>query len=103
MLKDFIVETVNQGRIRWQRHALERMMERNIFRTDVKQVLVKGELIEEHPDDSPFPSGLFLGYINDKPLHVVVGGDKENKWCYVVTAYHPDLEHFEPDFKTRKK
>lgn len=103
MIKEFIVETVDRGRVRWQRHALERMMERGIFRTDVKQVLLEGELIEEYPDDSPFPSGLFLGFINEDPLHVVAGADRESEWCYVVTAYQPDLEHFEPDFKTRKK
>lgn len=102
MIKEFVVKTVNKGRLRWQRHALERMMERDIFRNDVKHVLLEGELIEDYPNDHPFPSGLFLGFINGKPLHVVVGADRESEWCYIVTAYRPDLEHFEPDFKTRK-
>jgi hypothetical protein len=102
MFKKFIFDTVSRKRIRWQRHVLERMMGRDIFRNDVKQVLLEGELIEQYPDDDPFPSGLFLGFINDKPLHVVVGADREQTWCYVVTAYRPDLEHFENDFKTRK-
>ncbi len=62
MIEEFIIDMVEQGRIRWQRHALERMIERNISRSDIKQILLKGELIEEYSDDHPFPSGLFLGF-----------------------------------------
>lgn len=71
-----IAEIVKQGRIQWQRHALERMLERNIFREDVKQVLINGEMIEDYPDDQPFPSGLFLGFQKNNPLHVVAAVDK---------------------------
>jgi hypothetical protein len=62
-----------------------------------------GELIEEYPDDHPFPSGLVLGFINRAPLHVVVAVDKEVDCCYIITAYQPDSEYFESDYKTRKK
>ena len=103
MIETFVVKAVNRGRIRWQRHALERMMERGIYRNDVKHVLSEGELIEEYPDDHPLPSGLFLGFIDENPLHVVTAIDKETDWCYIITAYRPDSEHFEQDFKTRKK
>ena len=103
MFKELLIEAVKRGRIKWQRHALERMMERNIYRSEVKQVLLKGELIEEYIDDHPLPSGLFLKFINKMPLHVVAAVDKETNWCYIVTAYHPDSNHFESDFKTRKR
>jgi len=26
-----------------------------------------------------------------------------NEWAYVITVYEPDLEHFEADYKTRRK
>jgi hypothetical protein len=52
--------------------------------------------IEDYPDDNPFPSGLFFGWQQDKPLHVVPE-------VYVITAYEPDQEHFEADFRTRRK
>lgn len=45
----------------WQRHALERMMERGISRNTVINVLLAGEVIEDYSDDKPFPSALFLG------------------------------------------
>lgn len=36
---------VSQGRIEWQRHALERMGERGILRSAVKDTLLTGEII----------------------------------------------------------
>lgn len=99
----FISNLIKENRLQWQRHALERMMERGIGRSDVKQVLTQGEIIEDYPDDGPFPSLLVLGFVNGNPLHVVTGIDKDEKWCYIVTVYRPDPHHFEPDFKTRKK
>lgn len=103
MFKESVSEYVNQNRVRWQKHALERMMERDIFRDDVKQALLEGEVIEEYPDDRPHPSGLFLGFIAGEPLHVVVSIDSASHWCYIITAYKPDSKYFEVDFKTRKK
>lgn len=103
MFDELVTQTVIRERIRWQRHAFERMMERDISRDNVKQVFLEGELIEEYRDDHPFPSGLFLGFINDSPTHVVAAVDKEADWCYVITTYRPDLKHFESDYKTRKR
>lgn len=94
--------SVESSRIKWQRHALERMMERGISRKIVKKVLLSGEIIEEYPDDKPFPNALFLGWLEGMPLHVVAALDSQSSCCYVITAYKPNLEHFEPDYKTRR-
>jgi hypothetical protein len=102
MNRDELKIAVENGNIEWQRHALERMMERKIPREAVKEVLKNGEIIEDYPDDKPYPSALFLAWINNEPLHVVAALDNETKWCFVITAYKPDLEHFESDFKTRR-
>ena len=58
---------------------------------------------EQHADDDwPFPSGLFLGWIESRPIHVVAALDAGSSQVFVITAYEPDLEHFESDFRTRK-
>lgn len=98
-----IQSAVRAGNITWQKHAIQRMLERNVYRSDIISVLVSGELIEYYEGDKPFPSGLFLGYVNKKPLHVVAAINKQAEQCYVITAYQPDLKHFNPDFKTRKQ
>jgi len=40
--------------------------------------------------------------LEDDVLHVVAAFDGINACCYVMTAYRPDLEHFENDLKTMK-
>jgi hypothetical protein len=96
-----IGNSVNAGRILWKRHALERMMERGISRTEVKRVILQGNIIEYYPDDYPIPSVL-LAALQPEPLHIVVAYDAESQQCYVITAYRPDLTHFEADFITRR-
>jgi hypothetical protein len=95
-------DAIEHGRIEWLRHAFERMMERNISRDTVKEVLLNGEIIEDYPDDKPYPTALLLGMVKGEPFHVVAALDSENTRCFVITAYKPDLEHFEPDYKTRR-
>jgi hypothetical protein len=90
-------------RVEWQRHALERMAERDIRRSDVMEVLLSGEVIENYPDDQPFPSALFSGWARTRPIHVVSAFDAEGDRAFVVTVYEPDWKHFEPDFKTRRR
>ena len=93
---------IRSSRAEWQRHALERMVERDIRRSDVLEAILSGEEIEDYPIDRPFPSALFLGWIGSRPLHVVVAYDSKNERAYVITAYEPDLLHFEPGFRKRR-
>jgi hypothetical protein len=66
------------------------------------EVLQSGERIEDYPDDTPYPSALFLEFVASKPLHVVAAFDEVNQLAYVITAYEPSLEVFENDYKTRR-
>ena len=52
--------------------------------------------------DRPYPSCLIL-HLEPEPVHVVAAADPVARICHVITAYRPDLEHFEPDFRTRRK
>lgn len=102
--KELITYCVENKKLFWQKHALGRMLERDIYKEEVKIALLKGEVIEEYVDDKPYPSYLILR-INEeyKPLHVVTSIDKQNQRCYIITAYRPDKKHFKDDFKTRRK
>lgn len=69
---------------------------------DVQKVIIQGEIIEQYPDDFPFPSCLLLGLsIDGEYLHACVATDNDR--ILVITAYHPDPDEWEQDFKTRKK
>jgi hypothetical protein len=83
-------------------HAIRRMFERTISRTEVMQAVRFGEVVVKYADDEPFPSFLMLGQVDDRHFHVVVAIEEESKTCYIVTVYVPDPEQWEADFKTRR-
>jgi hypothetical protein len=78
------------------------MLERNISRATVVEAILNGELIEDYSCDKPFPSALFLGWIGQRPIHVIVSYDSSNEKAFVITAYEPDHKHFESGFKKRR-
>jgi len=96
-----IIKALDFGNIEWRKHALERMLERDISRIEVKETLRYGEIIENYETDAPFPSALFF-YINTKAIHVVASLDKETKTIFVITAYVPDSIHFHDNLKQRR-
>jgi hypothetical protein len=102
MDRDRLIEAVKSGKIEWQTHALERMMKRGISTQIVKQVLLEGEIVEDYPDEKPFPTALFLGRFQGEPFHVVAALDSLSGCCFVITVYRPDVNHFESDYKTRR-
>jgi Domain of unknown function (DUF4258) len=81
-------------------HAIQRMAQRGINVEDVRQVLDTGEVIENYPDDFPYPSVLVLGWVRGQPLHIVAATGPSEK--IVITVYEPDPARWEPDFRRRK-
>jgi hypothetical protein len=78
------------------------MFERGISKSDVRAVLATGERLAEYPEDAPFPSYLMLGFVNGVAHHVVLAVDAATKTCHIVTAYLPDADLWEPDFRKRR-
>ncbi len=91
------------GKIIFSGHAVQRMFERGIGTSDVLAVIEYGEIIAEYPEDFPFPSYLLLGWVKERPIHVVVAVNYENRQCYLITAYIPDSKQWHANFKTRRK
>ena len=99
---ELLRELCNNRRIIYSVHSLERLQERDIFRKDVISAIRTGEIIEQYPDDTPYPSCLVFGTsARNKPLHVVCAYDGST--ITVITAYYPSLDKFEIDLKTRKE
>jgi len=67
------------------------MFFRRISKDEIKRTIAYGDVIEEKPDDTPFPSYLILDFVAGRPIHVVFSYDEENDTGYVVTAYIPDI------------
>ena len=91
-----------QGRVVITIHAQERLRQRKIKTKDVKSCIMTGEIIEQYPDDFPFPSCLILGNsVEGKPLHVVMSDNGTES--RIITAYFPDHSKFESDYRHRKE
>ena len=104
-MHDIAMTTVKQmcqnKLLRWTNHILVRLLQRGISMEDVEHTLLSGGIIEQYPDDYPYPSCLILGMPDIKRnLHVVCGISDTELW--LITAYYPDEEEWEPDLKTRK-
>ena len=95
-------EAIAAGRVVWSRHGVVRMQQRGITRAGVLDGLRGGQVIENYPDDVPYPSALVLGFADGRPIHVVVALDTSTPEAHIITVYEPSLEEFEPDWRTRR-
>lgn len=97
-----VQELCNKKALRWTNHMFVRLIQRNISMQDVMNAIMSGEIIEDYPDDYPYPSCLIIGYtVGDKIIHVVCGIGENEVW--LITAYYPDMARWSSDFKTRKE
>lgn len=79
------------------------MFQRRISTDAVEEVALRSStVVEEYPNDKPFPSRLLLGWHHEKALHVHLAVDDGGATLVVVTAYRPDPERWEPGFTRRK-
>jgi hypothetical protein len=68
---------------------------------EVLDTILKGEVIEDYPDDPRGHSCLILGTgIGERPIHVVCA--PKDEYLAVITAYLPTDAEWESDHKTRK-
>lgn len=90
-------------RLVYRTHALRRMLERNISADDVRWVLETGVTIAEYPGDRPIPSRLVLGWVLDRPIHVVAADLENSEITVVITAYQPDPDAWYRGFRLRRQ
>ena len=71
---------------------------------ELLEVLESGEIIEDYPDDKPYPSCLIFGRAQSgRPLHIVCAPVSDETLLIVITTYEPDPNKWEADLKKRKR
>ena len=93
---------MNNPKILFRVHAVQRMFERNISVKKVSQALQSGEAIEDYSAEMPEPSRLLLGFQGKRPFHVVTSENPETKETTIITVYIPDPDKWNKDFRSRK-
>lgn len=94
---------MTQRKIEYRIHAVQRMWQRGITPEEVAEILALGEVIEDYPDDFPYPSRLLLAWVKGRPLHLVVAENTDDNSVIVITVYQPDLMNWLQDYRERRK
>jgi hypothetical protein len=77
------------------------MFERQIEPSVVKSVIQSGTTVESCPEDTPYPSRLVMGWVRDRPVHVVVADNPHDEETIAITAYRPDSMRWDARFSRR--
>jgi len=85
---DRITELIESGEILISHHARVRMFEHNVSTDKLIPIILSGEIIEEYPDDEPYPSILILGFIDAVAYHIVIALCRDH--IRVITVYIPE-------------
>ncbi len=99
-----LVREAAKKKILFLPHAVKQMsrLDRMISTSEVRQTVEKGEVIENYPEDVRGHSCLIMGYGNNRrPIHTVCSPKED--YLAIITAYLPDPEDWENNFKKRKE
>jgi hypothetical protein len=91
------------SRLMFRIHALRQMFQRRISDSEIREILADGVIIEDYPDDTPYPSCLVSGKANHRPIHIVIAYNNVEREAIVITAYEPDPDGWSEDFSMRRK
>ena len=89
---DKIVNAIHANRIRITDHADEQSESYQLTFDEVYFSVLHGEIIEDYPDDKPYPSCLIYGQtFSGDPVHSVWAFNDENRWAVLITVYRPNV------------
>ncbi|HUY78952.1 MAG TPA: DUF4258 domain-containing protein [Ktedonobacterales bacterium] len=92
---------MSYARLVYRVHAVQRMAQRGVSENEVRLIMANGEVIEDYPTDSPYPSQLLLGWSAGRPLHVVAAQNDVDQETNIITVYEPDPARWTADFRRR--
>jgi hypothetical protein len=85
----------------FSKHAVDRMIAREISVNEIREAIRNGEIIEDYPDDKYSPSCLIFGTtIKQRPIHLQCGYPTR-PIVKVITVYEPDPAEW-IEYKKRK-
>jgi hypothetical protein len=98
------IRALRGGRLLFLPHAVRQMArpDRMISTQEVREVVEQGEIVEDYPEDARGHSCLMPGFgLDHRPVHVVCA--PKGEYLAIITAYLPDPNDWNADFKTRSK
>ena len=93
---------MNNPRVIFRVHAVQRMFERKVSVRNVSQALGSGVTVEDYSSEMPEPGRLILGFQGKHPFHIVTSENPEMNEVTIVTVYIPDPGKWDKSFKGRR-
>ena len=93
---------MDELKILFRAHAVQRMFEREISPVKVRKALESADVIEDYSSEMPEPSRLIMGFQGKHPFHIVTSENPETETITVVTVYIPDPNKWKKDGRSRR-
>jgi len=98
-----IISSIRNSRVKITDHADEEAVNDNLTYEEIYYSVMQGEIIEDYPNDNPYPSCLIMGKnFSGEPIHSVWAYNPESLWTVLITVYRPNPERW-IDWKVRVK
>lgn len=99
-----VIDSIKEKRIRITEHADEECQADHLTFDEAYFSVFNGEIIENYPDDKPYPSCLIYGHtFSGDPVHSVWAFNDQNQWAVLITVYRPDPKRWINFRKRREK
>ncbi len=86
-----IIDAIRSGYVRITDHADEEAFDDSLTYDEIYSSVIQGEVIEDYPNDKPYPSCLIMGKnFSGDPIHSVWAYNPENLWAVLITVYRPN-------------
>jgi hypothetical protein len=86
-----IISAIRNNRIRITDHADEEAENDQLTFDEIYFSVLNGDVIEDYPDDKPYPSCLIYGQnFSGDPIHSVWAFNEQTQWAVLITVYRPD-------------
>jgi len=86
-----VMEAIRTNRVRISDHADEEAEADQLSFDEIFFSVLYGEIIEDYPTDTPYPSCLIYGQtFSGDPIHSVWAYNTQNQWAVLITVYRPD-------------
>ena len=97
-----IFQAIRSNRVRMTAHARREAEADRLTLEQIYTAVVRGEIVEDYPNDTPYPSCLILGYtLAGQPVHTVWAYNTENQFAVLIAVYRPDPNLW-IDFRERR-
>lgn len=99
-----LIRAIGERKVIITDHADEEADNDDLSFDEVYFSVVRGEIIEEYPEDRPHPSCLVYGEtFGGDPVYSVWAYNEASGFGVIITVYRPDPARWEPNWKTRRR